>query len=333
MNRIDTLPKVELHVHLEGTIAADTAMALARRHGEDPTAVVPLEDGDYPTRFRDFEHFVELYLAVSAQIRSPDDLAVIAAAFARQQAEQGVRYSEATFTATTHVRHGMDPGPMWQALRDGFAEVPETRVGLIVDAVRNLGPRNAEETIRLVEAADAPIVAFGLAGIETSRPVGEFTMLRDAADRLGLGLVVHAGETGPPSEVIGALDVLGADRIGHGIAVLQDPAALDRVVRDQTVLEVCPTSNVVIGVVPDLDSHPFPALWAAGAAVTVNSDDPPFFGTTLTEELGHAARLADLGPADLVTLQRRAVDASFLDAAGKAEVHAAIDAWAATAAG
>lgn len=322
------LPKVELHVHLEGTIRPETAVALARKHGEDPGRVLPLVDGGYPTRYATFDQFVELYLAVSAQVRSPDDLAVVAADFARQQADQGVRYSEATFTATTHVTNGMEPRAMWQALVDGFAEVPQTRVALIVDAVRNFGPANGDQTVRLVEeAGDAPVVALGLAGTETAAACADFPMLRPAADRLGLGLVVHAGEIGPATEVAAALDLMRADRIGHGVAVVDDPAVLSRVVRDAVPLEVCPTSNVVLGTYPDLDSHPVTTLWAAGANLTVNSDDPPFFGTTLTEELRHAERLAGLGRADLALLQKRAIGASFLPDDVAVSLTADVEAW------
>lgn len=322
------LPKVELHVHLEGTIRPETAIALARQHGEDPGRVLPLVDGGYPTRYETFDQFVELYLAVSAQVRTPDDLALVAADFARHQAEQGVAYSEATFTATTHVANGMEPAAMWQAVRDGLAEEPRTRVGLIVDAVRNFGSPNGDRTVALVEdAGDAPVVALGLAGTESAAPCTDFPMLRPAADRLGLGLVVHAGETGPAGEVVDALDVLRADRIGHGVAVVDDPEVLTRVVGEGVPLEVCPTSNVVLGVVPDHDHHAFARLWAAGANVTINSDDPPFFGTTLLDELRHAERLAGLQRTDLAMLQRRAVRASFLPAADRDGLVAAIDAW------
>lgn len=317
---------MELQVHLEGTITADTAIRLAVRHGVDPESLAGFENGAYPARFRDFEHFVELYIAVCAQVRTPDDLAMVAAAFARQQADQNVRYSEATFTATTHVNNGMEAAAMWAALRDGFASVPETTVGLIVDAVRNYGPQNADQTIELVRAADAPIVAFGLAGIETSRPIGEFAHLRSAADELGIGLVVHAGETGPAEEVVAAID-MGSDRIGHGIAVADYPDALDRVVRSATPLDICPTSNVVIGVVASHEVHPFAALWNAGAVVTISSDDPPFFGTTITDELIHAVRMADLDEADLATLQHRAIDSAFLAHERRAELHAEVDDW------
>lgn len=325
---LQDLPKVELHVHLEGTITPETAVELARSHGEDPQRVLPLVDGGYPTRYASFDQFVQLYLAVSAQVRTPDDLARIAAAFARQQADQGVRWSEATFTATTHVNNGMEPASMWQAVADGLADVPDTRVGLIVDAVRNFGPANGDQTVRLVEeAGDAPVVALGLAGTESAAPSRDYPMLRTAADRLGLGLVVHAGETGPAAEVTEALDVLRADRIGHGVAVAEDAAVLDRVVDDAVPLEVCPTSNVVLGVVENHAAHPLPALWQAGAQVTISSDDPPFFGTSLVEELRHAERLLRLGRDDLAHLQARAADASFLPMGARQVLHDELAAW------
>ncbi|MDX1690297.1 MAG: adenosine deaminase family protein [Acidimicrobiia bacterium] len=320
---------MELHVHLEGTITAATALELARRHAVDGSAIAGLVDGGYPGRFRDFAHFVELYVAVSSLIRTPADLEAVAAGFVRQQADQGILHTEATFTATTHVANGMDPHRMWRALRDGFATEPRTSVGLIVDAVRDLGAENARRTIELVADADAPIVALGLAGIETARPIEEFSMLREAADDLGIGLVVHAGETGPPSEVAGALD-LGVDRVAHGISAVRDPAVLARIVDEGVPIDVCPTSNVVLGVVADYDDHPLAELWASGARLTIGSDDPPFFGTTLVAELQHAVRMAGLGPGGLERLQRTAVDASFLGSAERRAIHGRIDAWAAT---
>lgn len=321
------LPKVELHVHLEGTIAAETAVELARRHGDDPDRVLALEDGHYPARYRDFDHFVDTFLATSRQVRTPDDLATVAAAFARAQAEQGVRYTETTFTALTLVSQGMEPAAMWAALRDGFADAPDTRVGLIVDSVRELGADASRRTVRLVEEAAAPVVGLGLTGVEGSVPERDFAHLRDVADRLGLGLTVHAGETGSAANVRAALDDLGADRIGHGIAAAADPELVARLVRDRVALEVCPSSNVTLGLVPDLDHHPLPRLWEAGVQVTVSSDDPPFFATTLTDELRHAARLAGLTRRELAELQRRAVRASFAPDDVQTELLARIDAW------
>lgn len=327
-----TLPKVELHVHLEGSIAAPTAVELARRHGEDPEQVLEVvrgEDGGlgYPSPFRDFMHFVETFLATTRQVRTPDDLATVAADFARGQAAQGIRWTEATFTALTLVDNGMEPSAMWAALRDGFDEVPDTRIGLIVDSVRELGVEASQRTLQLVEEADAPIVGLGLTGIEGSVPEGDFVHLRDGAQRLGIGLAIHAGETGTPDNVRAAVDHLGARRIGHGIAAAKDPELMRRLADEGIVLEVCPTSNVTLSIVPDLASHPLPTLWEAGVPVTINSDDPPFFATTLTEELGHAARMLDLDRGGLADLQRRAARASFAPDEVRQDILAAIDLW------
>ncbi|MEX0868780.1 MAG: adenosine deaminase [Nitriliruptoraceae bacterium] len=323
---LSTLPKVELHVHLEGTVSAEVASDLARRHGQDPATVLELESGGYPRRYRDFPHFVDTFVATSRQIRDPDDLERVAEAFAQMQDTLGVRYCETTFTAIRLVDDGWAPADIWRALANGFADA-DVEIRLIIDVVRDMGAHRTQDTIRLVADADAPIVAFGLTGIEGSVPEGAFRPLRDAADRLGIGLVAHAGETGTPDNIRAALDDLGADRIGHGVAAATDADLLERLARDGTVLEVCPSSNVTLGVVDDLAAHPLPALLAAGVAVTINSDDPPFFATTLTDELAHAATLANLTRDDLADLQRTAIDASYAGSDVRARVHGEIDAW------
>lgn len=327
---LTTLPKAELHVHLEGTVSAATAGELARRRGEDPSQVLVLEGGTYPPRFDGFEHFLRTFLATSAQVRTPDDLAHVTAAFARSQAEQRVVWTEATFTAVTMVQRGMEPGPMWRALVDGLAEVPDTAVGLIIDTPRDLPLEASHETVGLVEsalAAGAPIVALGLTGIEGARHESEFVHLREAADRLGLGLVVHAGEMGSAENVRAALDHLRPDRIAHGIAALEEPELVTRLAREGTVLDVCPSSNVTLGIVASLEAHPIRALAEAGVAFTVGSDDPPFFSTTLTDELAHVTRLLALTGRDIADLQRRTVAASFAPESLRRELAARIDAW------
>ena len=301
---------------------------MARRHGEDPRKVLPLIDGRYPERFSTFRQFVDLYLAVSRLIREPEDLATIAAAFARQQAGQRVLYTEVTFTAMTHVRNGMQPKDMWSALRDGFSEAPSgCNIRLIVDARRDEGAVDGHETVRVVSGADAPIAGLGLTGVEGSVPESEFAMLREAADTLGIGLAVHAGETGGPAHVVAALDDLGADRIGHGVRSIEDQELVKRLVRDGTPLEVCPSSNISLKIFPTLEEHPFPMLWSAGANVTVNSDDPPFFSTSLTEDLGHAVTLASLSESDVAELQRRAARSAFVESEERDRLIKAIDRW------
>jgi len=326
---IVTIPKVELHIHLNGSITEATASTLARRHGVDPAEGLKLVDGRYPGSYPNFEGFLAAYLAANQFVRTPDDLELVAAEFARGQAAQSIAYSEIIFTAMIFVRNGMEPASMWAALRRGLAAGgPDTRVSIVVDAIRDLGAEEAAATVRLVEAADAPIVGLCLTGIEGTMPIETFLPFRAEARRLGLGFTVHAGEMGPPESVAASLDVLEAERIGHGVAAIRDPELLDRLIRDQVVLDVCPSSNVGIGEYASLEAHPMAEFWRRGVRMTISSDDPPFFGTTLTDELRHLVRIAGLSRGDLITLQRRAIEASFADAATRAAVRARIDAWA-----
>lgn len=321
-----SLPKVELHVHLEGTITAAHARRLAHAHGEDPDRALGLEDGRYPSRYRGFDHFLRTFLATTRCVRTPDDLAEVAAAFAHGQARQRVRWTEVTFTALTLVDAGMEPRAMWTALRDGLADA-DVDIGVIVDTVRDLGADAARRTVALTEDADAPIVGLGLTGHEDSTGEAAFGLLATAADRLGLGLTVHAGETGGADHVRAAVDELGATRIGHGIAVLDAPSLTARLADAGTVFEVCPSSNVALGLVPRLEEHPLPRMADAGLAVTVSSDDPPFFATTLTDELAHAARLLATDVAGLADLQERAARASFAPVEVRDRVLEDLDRW------
>ncbi len=328
------LPKVELHVHLEGTVSAATARRLAVGHGEDPDTVLLLDGDGYPHPFRDFAHFLEAFLATAAQVRTPDDLRTVAAAFAAGQAAQRVRWSEATFTAAMMETRGWEPAAMWAALGEGLTSAPGAAVGLILDTPRDMGPAMARRTVEL--AVDAlgsglPVVGLGLTGIEGSVHEREFGLLRSAADDLGILLVVHAGETGGPERVAATLDELRPDRIAHGVASVRDPGVLARVVATGIVLEVCPSSNVTLGVVPDLATHPVRTLAAAGAAVVVGSDDPPFFATDLTTELAHVGAILGLDRAGHVMLQRRALTASAAPEDLRAAVTAELDAWEAGA--
>ncbi len=325
---ITSIPKIELHVHFGGNFSEAIAHELACRHGLDVDVALPLERGRYPARYRDFPDFLRALIALDDLVRTPDDVETVAAAFARGQAAQGVIYSEVIVTALSHIRAGIAPHDLWAALRAGFAAAPETRVGIIVDAIRDDGPGDLKEVFRLIEAADAPIVGVGLTGIEDAWPIGDFAFIRRESDRLGLGIEVHAGEMGPPESVAASVDVLEADRIGHGVAAINDDALLTRLVRDRVPLDVCPTSNVQIGLFPSLEAHPVARFWKAGVNMTISSDDPHLMGTSLTEELQHVVRLAGLSAADLADLQRRAARVAFLSGSDRCVLEARVDAWA-----
>jgi aminodeoxyfutalosine deaminase len=321
------LPKVELHVHLGGTIEPGTVAELARRRGVDLQTVLP---NGYPNRYQGFAAFLAWWFPVNGLVQTPEDVELIAAAFARRQVEHRVRYTETLVTVGTFLKSGMEPRAMWRALRRGLESgLPDAEIRVVVDVIRDEGPDAARAVVRLVADADAPIVGLGLTGVEGAIEESEFTFLRSESDRLGMGLAVHAGEMGTPENVRAALDVLGADRIGHGIASVRDQELVARLAREQVPLEVCPTSNVLVGLAPSLERHPIIDLWRAGVNVTVHSDDPAMFRTSITDELANAVRLLDLDTPGLAELERRAARAAFAPVDVRERLVAEIDDWGA----
>ncbi|QQR72408.1 MAG: adenosine deaminase [Holophagales bacterium] len=283
------LPKAEIHVHLEGAIAPSTLLALARRHG----VALPADDEAGLTdwfRFRDFEHFVQVYLACSRCLRDPEDFARLVRDFLLAQAARGIVYCEAHFTISTHVANGAKAGEVLDAVAVAIAAGEEetgVRLRLIPDIVRNVGVPPADLTLEwaLAGARRGIVAALGLAGSEARFSCEPFAPHFAEAERRGLHRVAHAGEHAGPTSVRAAL-ALGAERIGHGVRTVEDPALLAEVVADRVPLELCPTSNLLLGVAPDLRSHPIARLRVAGAELSINSDDPALFAIDLPGELG-----------------------------------------------
>ncbi len=309
------LPKAELHVHLEGSMRPALLLELARRH----SISLPADDVDGLQRwfrFDDFEHFVEIYLACSKCLRDGDDFARLMDDFVEQQAAQNVVYSEVHFTISTHLTNGVSGREIARALGAAIdrGEARGVRVRLIPDIVRNIGPRHADRTVEWALGDGAPLsVALGLAGIE-GHPVAPFASHFAAAREAGLGTTAHAGEQLGAEAMIEVLDTCRPDRIGHGIRAVDDAGLLGRLVADGVPLEVCPTSNVCLGYAPSFEEHPIDRLLEAGAAVTVGSDDPPLFGTTLEREYRRLADAFGYGRERLVPLARAGFEHAFLPA-------------------
>ncbi|GAB1641710.1 adenosine deaminase [Krasilnikovia sp. MM14-A1259] len=327
------LPKAELHVHHVGSASPRAVAELAARHeGATPVPADPAALADY-FAFRDFAHFIEVYLSVVDLIRDAEDVRTLTYEVAREMGRQQVRYAELTVTPYSHVSRGI-PAPEFCAAIEDARRTARTDFGVELqwcfDIPGEAGLPAAEETLRIaLEERPDGLVSFGLGGPEVGVPRPQFKTYFDKARAAGLHSVPHAGETTGPQTVWDALRDLGAERIGHGIASAQDPALMAHLAEHRITLEVCPTSNVRTRAVPDLDHHPLPELVAAGVPVTINSDDPPMFGTTLEQEYAVAGRLLDLDAAGVADLARAAVDAAFLPAARKAELRAEIDAYAA----
>ncbi|MFE9193312.1 adenosine deaminase [Micromonospora sp. NPDC007208] len=329
------LPKVELHVHHVGSASPRIVAELAARHeGRTPVPADPDALAAY-FEFRDFAHFIEVYLSVVDLIRDPEDVWILTHEVARELARQQVRYAELTITPYSHVRRGIPAPAFCEAIEDARKRaLADFGIELrwCFDIPGEAGLPAAEETLRIAldERPDG-LVSFGLGGPEIGVPRPQFRPYFDQARAAGLRSVPHAGETTGPQTVWDALNELGAERIGHGISAAQDPQLLAYLAERQIAMEICPTSNVRTRAVASLDEHPLPRLVEAGLLVTINSDDPPMFGTTLNDEYAVAARLLGVGAEGLAGLARNAVTASFLDPAGQQRILAEIDAYLATA--
>ena len=314
---VAALPKVELHVHLVGSAPIPTVLELARRHpdGAVPRTVDGLREF---YAFRDFPHFIDVYTAVSDLITEQEDLAALVRGVGRNLGSQNVRYAEIQVHTSRFVDNGIPRGAVTEALdigaRDALAE-HGVRIAYIFDFPGQSADRHA--TIALDHALDDPpeaLIGFGVGGIEAGR-VPHVAVIRSAfgaAAAAGLRCVPHAGETTGPETVWEAIDHLHAERIGHGIRSLDDPRLVSYLRERQLPLDVSPTSNICTRCIPSLDEHPLPRLLAEGLFVTLNSDDPPMFGTTLSNEYMMAATRLGLSRSQLAALAANGIQASFL---------------------
>jgi len=326
---IEDMPKVELHVHLEGAILPRTVLGLARRHG----VRLPADDEEGLRRwyqFTDFKHFIEIYLVIQGLLRTPEDFELVTYDFGREMERQNIRYAEVTFTPFTHIWQdkGLTPDDLIEGLDAGRCRAAkdfDVAIAWVLDIPRNLSFAEgnytgfaSDPTVEMALAwQDQGVVALGLGGNEAGAPPEPFAHAFDVARAGGLHSVPHVGEVAGPESVWGALRALGAERIGHGVRSIEDPDLVDYLVRQQIPLEVNSTSNLCLGVYPTYETHPLRRLWDGGAYVTVNSDDPPLFNTTLNQEyrvlIDHFGFDADM----LEQITLNALRASFLPSAKK----------------
>uniref|UniRef100_UPI000D326623 adenosine deaminase n=1 Tax=Nocardioides terrigena TaxID=424797 RepID=UPI000D326623 len=326
------LPKAELHVHHVGSASPRIVAELAERH---PAAGVPTDPDELREffAFRDFAHFIDVYLSVVDLIRTPEDVRMLTYEVARDMSvEQRLRYAELTCTPYTSVVRGIPIEAYTEAIEDARLAA-ERDFGLVMRWIYDIpgesGIPAAEATLSyaLDHAPDA-LVGFGLGGPEIGVPRPQFQPHFDAARAAGLRSVPHAGETTGPETVWDAVRLLGAERIGHGTSSAADPELLEHLADAGIVLEVCPTSNIATRAVATMDEHPLRTFVEAGVPVTINSDDPPMFGTTLNGEYGVAADLLGLDEDGVADLARSAVRASFAPEDVQARILGEIDAYA-----
>ncbi|MBE0555071.1 MAG: adenosine deaminase [Rhodobacteraceae bacterium] len=319
---LKNLPKVELHLHLEGGAPPAFIRGLAREKKLDISGIFS-EDGSYA--YRDFWHFLKVYEAACTTLQTPEDFRRLTLAVLEESAASGVVYSE-TFLSPDFCG-GRDIGA-WKeyllAIREAADEAERT-MGItlrgVVTCIRHFGPEKARETaLCAAETAGDFITGFGIAGDEKVGAPKDYLWSFDSAREAGLRLTAHAGEWGGPQSVRDAIRDLGVERIGHGVRAIEDLALVDEIAERGTVLEVCPGSNVTLGIYPDFRRHPIAELDRRGVKVTVSTDDPPFFHTTMAREYEELNRAFDWDEGQFLRLARQALDAAFCDADTKAKI-------------
>ncbi|MBG0798598.1 adenosine deaminase [Methylocystis sp. L43] len=324
------LPKAELHLHIEGTLEPEMAFALAERNGVKlPYASVEAMRKSYD--FQNLADFLDLYYQATQALLIERDFYDLSRAYLDRAREENVRHVEIFFDPQAHMRRGVSFGAVVEGLSAALNDVareggPTSR--LIMCFLRDLDESDALATLEAARPWLDRITGVGLDSAEAGNPPGKFTELYERARSLGLRAVAHAGEEGPAAYVAEALDRLKVERIDHGVHAIDDAALVQRLARERVPLTVCPLSNIRLCVYPDMRAHPIRRLFEAGVVVTVNSDDPAYFGGYVNENYRAIQRAFELGAAELTQLAKNSFSASFLSDDEKKERIAAVDAYA-----
>lgn len=317
---VRSLPKAELHVHLEGTLEPELALRIAHRNGLG-LPYPDVETARTAYEFRDLQSFLDLYYAMTAVLRTEQDFYDLAWSYLVRAAEENIRHVELFFDPQAHLARGIPFGifiaGILLALEDAEEHLAITS-RLIMCFLRDQPPQDAMKVLQIAHLYRDRIAGVGLDSAEAGFPPEPFRDVFEQAAAYGLHRVAHAGEEGPPEHISGALDALGAERIDHGVRCLDDPALTERLARERVPLTVCPLSNVRLHVVPSMADHPLKRMLDAGLLVTINSDDPAYFGGYLVDNYVEAALALDLTDEDVVTLAENSFRASFLDEEAKA---------------
>ncbi len=323
------IPTAELHLHIEGTLEPDLAFALAERNGvELPYATQEELRAAYS--FSDLQDFLNLYYALMTVLRTEDDFADLTNAYLARARAQGVRHAEIFFDPQAHTARGVEIDTVIRGIARALDAAPRTygiTTRLIMCFLRDESAESALETFEAARPHLDRIAAVGLDSAEVGNPPSKFREVYALAREAGLKCVAHAGEEGPPAYVWEALDMLGVDRVDHGVRCLEDEALVARLVADRTPLTVCPLSNVRLRVVDRLEDHPLPAMLDAGLLVTVNSDDPAYFGGYVGDNYTAVRDALGLDETTLRTLARNSFEAAFLDKETRAAYLKEVESW------
>ncbi|WP_426302421.1 adenosine deaminase [Arthrobacter sp. R-11] len=327
------LPVAELHLHIEGTLQPELIFALAERNGiELPYA--DLDELRSRYEFTDLQSFLDLYYANMAVLRTEQDFADMTRAYLARASAGGVRHVEVMMDPQAHLSRGVSLETCVNGVASALATSEEdfgVSTLLIAAFLRDLPEEDALEVLEQLLAMNAPIAGIGLDSAEVGNPPSKFVRLYQRATEAGLHRIAHAGEEGPASYITDSLDLLGVERIDHGIRCMEDPELVGRLVEEQIPLTVCPLSNVRLRAVDTLADHPLPAMLSAGLNVSVNSDDPAYFGGYVDDNFTQLAAVHGLTAAEQSTLAANSIRSSFASEARKAELLGEVRVWEAAA--
>ncbi len=318
------LKKAELHCHLEGAAPPVLALAQAQKYGVDPATF--MRDGTYA--WNDFAEFIKAYDRVAALFRTEEDYALLTETYLRELAAVDTIYSEIIVSPDHGDRIGLGADTYLAGITTGIEAAKaatgiETRI--IVTGERHFGPESVIAAAEYAARSNNPLITgFNMAGEERMGRVADYARAFDIARDAGLGLTIHAGEVCGAFSVTDALDLVKPSRVGHGVRAIEDPDLVRRLVDLGTVLEVCPGSNIALKVFPDLASHPLRKFHDAGVKVCINSDDPPFFGTSLAQEYDWASSAFGFTDEEINGMTRTAIEAAFVDEETRARLLAAL---------
>ena len=312
MTWLESIPKVELHLHLEGAIPHPALWELVQKYGGDPL-VPDLESLERRFEYVDFAHFIDVWVWKNGFLREYEDFTFVAEAVARDLARQNIRYAETFFSPPDFARHGLETQRLAEAIRRGLARVPEVEVALVADLVRDFGPARAAITLaELSEVQGLGVVGVGIGGSEQAFPPEPFEEVYESARSLGFRTSAHAGEAAGAESVWGAIRRLRVDRIGHGTRAEEDETLLDYLAERRIPLEMCPISNLRTGVIGSIEDHPVRRYFERGIVVTVNTDDPKMFGNSLAEEYLQLEQRLGFSRGDIRELILQAIRVSWL---------------------
>ncbi len=320
MSWYDDLPKIELHVHLEGAIPHTALFDLIQKYGGDP-AVPDITALAKRFEYKDFPQFIEMWSWKNRFLREYEDFTHIAGLTARDMARQNIRYAEMFFSPSSFIRHGLKVQELAYAIRKGLSKTPDIEIALIADLVRDYGTESEMKVLNAVnEVKDCGIIGIGIGGSEHDYPPEPFERLYREARKMGFRTNAHAGEASGPQSVWGAVGKLQADRIGHGTHIYEDPGLLDYIAEKKIPLELCPVSNVRTKAVRTIEEHPIRKYYERGLIISVNTDDPKMFNTSLADEYRQLVQRCGFSKQEICKIILLGIHSSWLSAEKKSSL-------------